>query len=412
MMFTGKTLWRAHAADGQLRRAKRRKTRPPDSQRPLVWSERMSRLGYETYFTGKWHIQADAAAVFDHSTHIRPGMPPDTRKPPFKEEGYQRPPTGKPDVWSPYDKRFGGFWEGGKHWSEVLADDATLFLRDASARSKTPSSKPFFMYLAFNAPHDPRQSPKEFVDRYPLTSIKLPPPFHAKHPHDTLGLTPTRRDESLAPYPRTEFAVKVNRQEYYALITHLDEQIGRILREVRAQGLDKNTWIIFSADHGLACGHHGLMGKQNMFDHSIRVPFIIAGPNVTSGRFVDQPIYVQDVMATCLDIAGDNDRRDVEFQSLLPLLAGEPSRVTSVYGAFMDTQRMIRRDEWKLIVYPTLQVRLLYDLRRDPHEERNVAEDPANRARMKSMFAELTELQQRLDDGVDLKRAFPQLSRD
>ena len=84
-------------------------------------------------------------------------------------EGYNRPLPGKPDPWSPYDIKFDGFWKGGKHWSEVVADDAVDYIGEAKQ-----DKRPFFMYIAFNAPHDPRQAPKEYIDRYPLSRIKVP----------------------------------------------------------------------------------------------------------------------------------------------------------------------------------------------------------------------------------------------
>ena len=411
MLNTGSTLWRALKKDGQLRALRRNKNQSDPSRLDSMWGPRMRQLGYETYFTGKWHVQADTEKLFTHVKHERPGMPPDTRKPPFHEEGYHRPVKGQPDKWSPHDKKFSGFWEGGRHWSEVLADDAIMFLQDAGKKTRQPQAKPFFMYLAFNAPHDPRQSPKEFVDKYPLAKVKLPAPFYARHPHDTAGLTPTRRDESLAPYPRTEYAVKVNRQEYYAIITHLDQQIGRILSELRKQGLDKNTWIIYTADHGLSCGHHGLMGKQNMYDHSLRAPFIIVGPEAQSNSRTAEPIYVQDVMATCLDLAGDSQREGIEFQSLLPILRGEKSRYSSIYGAFMDTQRMVRQDGWKLILYPGLKVKLLYNLNEDPQELKNLADDADQLPRMRKLFAQLQRLQGQHDDEVELEGIYPGLSQ-
>src|SRR5690606_26589818 len=111
------------------------------------------------------------------------------------------------------------------------------------------SDRPFFMYIAFNAPHDPRQSPKKFVDMYPVDQISVPKTFMPEYPYcEEVGAGRSLRDEQLAPFPRTEYAVKVNRQEYYAIISHLDYQVGRILDELRRTGQDKNTYIIFSAD--------------------------------------------------------------------------------------------------------------------------------------------------------------------
>ena len=167
------------------------------------------------------------------------------------------------------------------------------------------------------------------------------------------------RDESLAPFPRTEYAVKVNRQEYYAIITHMDAQIGRILDKLKETGQDENTYIFFSADHGLAVGQHGLLGKQNMYDQSLRPPMIVVGPKVPKGRKKIWLVYLQDIMPTAIEYAGGQVPAYVEFNSLKSFIEGEQSQSNypEVYGAYMDLQRMIRIDDYKLIVYPYAGVR-------------------------------------------------------
>ena len=112
------------------------------------------------------------------------------------------------------------------------------------------------------------------------------------------------RDEDLAPFPRTAFAVQTHRREYYAAVTHLDAQIGRILDALEKSPAAANTYVFFTADHGLSCGEHGLMGKQNLYDASVRVPFIVAGPGVPAGKKIDAPVYLQDAMPTVLKLAG------------------------------------------------------------------------------------------------------------
>jgi choline-sulfatase len=386
MLISGRTIWHTNVSEKE-RKAGR------------LWPQRMATAGYETYFTGKWHIEADAAKTFDHSADIRAGMPTAT------PEGYQRPMPGKPDPWSPSDPKFGGFWKGGKHWSEVVGDNSIGFLEQAAK-----SEKPFFMYLAFNAPHDPRQSPKEYVDRYPLDRIKLPENFMPEYPQrEMIGAGKGLRDEKLAPFPRDDHAIKVNRQEYYAIITHMDAQVGRILDALEKSGKADNTYIIFTSDHGLACGHHGLMGKQNMYDHSLRVPFIVTGPGVKAGLKIDAPIHLQDAMATALDLAGAK-REDVEFQSLRPLLAGEKGGLDAVYAAYMDLQRAVIHDGWKLILYPKAKVAKLYHLTEDPQEMKDLAADPAMAGRTKALFRKFQDLQKQYNDTLNLAKAFPNLN--
>ena len=219
MLNTGRFIWRARECEEKMM--------DQLVNRGEFWSQVMQKAGYETYFAGKWHVMnVNPEDIFNNVGHSFPGGMPETT-----EEVYNRPVLGQQDKWSPYDTTLGGYWEGGKHWSEVMADDAIDFIHQASRKIS-----PFFMYLAFNAPHDPRQSPKEYVDIYPIQNIKIPESFLSEYPYkDIIGCGKELRDEMLAPFPRTEYAVKIHRQEYYAIITHADNQIGRII-----EALDNN----------------------------------------------------------------------------------------------------------------------------------------------------------------------------
>ncbi len=320
-------------------------------------------------------------------------------------EGYNRPLSENDTTWRPWDRQFDGYWKDGKHWSEVLGDDALAFI--ASAKGK---DQPFFMYLAFNAPHDPRQSPKEFVEMYPLENISLPESFLPSYPYkDSIGCSPKLRDEALAPFPRTEYAVKVNRQEYYAIITHLDQQIGRILDALEASGEMDNTYIFYTADHGLAVGNHGLIGKQNMYDHSMRVPLFVKGPDVPKNRKMDVDVYLQDVMASALDLSGLEKPEYVEFNSLMPFVRGQQteSNYPAIYGCYEKSrQRMIRADGFKLIVYPHAKIIRLYDLKNDPMEMNDLAGQPQYSEKKQELFSRLLELQKEMDDPMDLTNGF------
>lgn len=396
MLITGRSVWRAHAVYN---------TTDQERAAGRLWPQLMSQAGYKTYFTGKWHIQAKAEKAFDVVAHVRAGMPKDT------PEAYNRPLADQPDPWSASDPKFGGYWAGGKHWSEVVADDTIDFLSAAKT-----GGQPFFIYAAFNAPHDPRQSPPEYLAKYPLDRIAIPPNFRPEYPFkDAIGCPHKLRDEHLAPMPRTEQAVRVHRREYYALITHLDAQIGRILAALEQSGQADNTWIFFTADHGLAVGKHGLWGKQNMYEHSLRVPFIVVGPEVKADAKIERPIYLQDVMATSLDLAGVAKPEQVEFHSLLPMLrgtagdakAGAASRDT-IYGAYLELQRAIIHDGWKLIVYPQAKAVRLYHVAADPDELTDLADLAEHRERVRGLFARLLTQQKELGDRLDLTATFPQ----
>ncbi len=386
MLNTGRFLWHARDIEPKL---------ADEVKAGRFWSQYMKSAGYDTYMSGKWHIKKiDPADVFDVVRDVRPGMPNQT------PEGYNRPIEGKPDKWSPYDKKFGGYWKGGKHWSEVLGDHGVDFLERAAGRDN-----PFFMYLAFNAPHDPRQSPKEYVDKYPLDKVKVPENFLPMYPYkDDIGLGVKQRDERLGPFPRTHYAVKVNRQEYYAIITHMDAQVGRILDALEKSGKADNTYIFFTADHGLSVGHHGLFGKQNMFDHSVRVPLMVVGPGIEAGRKISAPIYLQDIMATSLELAQVDKPQQVQFTSLLGLLSGERrENYDAIYGGYMTLQRMITDENYKLIYYPKINKTLLFNLKDDPLEMKNLADEPGQAGRVRRLKRKLRELQKQCGDTLPIE---------
>jgi arylsulfatase A-like enzyme len=391
MINTGRFLWRAQAVDSKT-------GLDTLASRGELWSKVMEGLGYDTYFTGKWHVKIDPPEIFRHVGSVRGGMPNQT------PEGYNRPLDENDWEWTPWDTTFGGFWKGGTHWSEVVANETLGFLENASE-----SEDPFFMYVAFNAPHDPRQSPKEYVDMYPLENVAVPESFLLEYPHkDLIGCGPGLRDERLAPFPRTEYAVKVNRQEYYAIITHMDAQIGRILDKLEETGQAENTYIFFSADHGLAVGYHGLIGKQNMYEHSLRIPMIVVGPDIPEGERRDMAVYLQDIMPTAIEYAGGEVPAYVEFNSLRSFIEGEntESHYPEVYGAYRDQQRMIRMEDYKLIVYPYAGVKRLFNLADDPLEMHDLAEDPKNRELMDSMFESLKALMVEMGDTLKLDPFF------
>jgi len=413
MLISGRSIWRAQEMA--------QKWRDQDSLAfTQTWPKLMESAGYDTYMTGKWHVQAKAGSIFQTAANIRPGMPGhlyDFQKVnKYIEEqgynpktwsdvmpaGYNRPLSENDNSWSPTDSSFGGFWEGGIHWSEVIANDALGFMDSAQK-----SSHPFFMYLAFNAPHDHRQSPQKYIDMYPLESIDIPENWLEEYPYkDSIGCSPSLRDEALAPFPRTSLAIKTHLQEYYAIISHMDDQIGKILEKLSISENAENTYIIFTADHGLSVGHHGLIGKQNMYDHSMRVPFTISGPGIPQGKVSPSEIYLQDAMATSLEIAGVEKPDFIDFKSLMNDIKGIDNQASRdpILGYYTNDQRMIRKNGFKLIVYPRVPKLRLFLIDDDPLEMNDLSNEKEHESIIKEMLDELILSQKEMGDNLILDR--------
>ncbi len=374
-----------------------------------TWGQTLGAAGYETYICGKWHLDPTVLQrSFQQMGSVAPGMLPST---PEGGAAYDRPRPG--DNWEPWNESLQGHWlhtnlwenenpDTIEHSSIVYADQVVDHLTNRAAKSDAP----FFIYLGFNAPHDPRQSPKEFLALYPQDQIKVPPNFLPDHPFDQGDSR--IRDELLAPFPRTREAVQLHRREYYSIITHLDHQIGRVLDALERSGKASNTYVIFTADHGLAVGEHGLMGKQNMYDCSIRMPLLISGPGVPAGKRVDELVYQHCMYATTCHLAGIPVPESVEFSSLVPLLHGDgPPVYDAIFSYYEQYQRMVRTKTHKLIVYPQVQRIQLFDLEKDPWEMHDLSDDPALASTKKELMERLKLFQHQLGDKLDLAHPLP-----
>lgn len=147
------------------------------------------------------------------------------------------------------------------------------------------------------------------------------------------------------------------------------------------------------------------MGKQNMFDHSMRVPLVIAGPGIPRNRRFSQQVYLQDAAATILDLAGIEKNEGMEFNSLIPCISAGPaakSAYSAVYGCYRDLQRMVRTDRYKLIVYPKANKVLLFDMENDPYEMHDLAENPEFGGIRSDLIKELEKLQRQYHDPLKL----------
>jgi arylsulfatase A-like enzyme len=321
----------------------------------ITLPEHLTTSGFETFATGKWHNhRSSLARGFQRADKVFFGGMSDH----FKIPVHDFDPSGKYNPNQSYILP--------RHSSEIFTEAVREFFDLRRGR------RPFFVYLPFTAPHDPRQSPAEFKELYSPEDVPLPESFLPRHPFDNGEMN--IRDEQLAPWPRTPEAVRRHIAGYYSIITHLDAQIGLLLDRLGADNLLDNTIIVFASDNGLALGRHGLMGKQNLYQHSVRVPLSISGPDIPRGETRDQLCYLHDVFPTLCDLIGVDIPQSVESTSLAPIISNPdaPGR-ENLYFAYMDVQRAVRGNRWKLIEYhvggqTTLQ---LFDLANDPLELRD-----------------------------------------
>lgn len=348
----------------------------------LLLPELLRQHGYATFATGKWHNeQASFARGFERGRSVFFGGMADHTQVPVTD--YQ-------------DGAFSPKRTAAKFSSVEFADAAVDFL------SHYEGTAPFFCYVAFTAPHDPRNPPAGYPERYYRDRPPLPKNFLPQHPFDN-GWMRNLRDENLAPYPRTREVVSDQLCEYYGLITHLDEQVGRILDVLAKSPFADNTYIIYSADHGLALGSHGLLGKQSVYEHSMRCPLIIAGPGIPRGKTTRAFTYLFDLFPTVADVAAVSAPDNLAGHSLRPLWTGEKRQVRgSVFLPFTKTMRAVRDERWKLIAYPQINHRQLFDLRRDPLEQHNLAEEPRYAAQIERLTALMHDWQQRVGDSQPL----------
>jgi arylsulfatase A-like enzyme len=275
-----------------------------------------------------------------------------------------------------------------------IADPAIKFLLSRER------DRPFFMYLAFGNPHDPRVAAEKYRQKYDAAKIPLPKNFLPLHPFNNGELLV--RDERLAAWPRTEQEIRSHLHDYYATITGLDHHLGRIIQALKDSGQYENTLIIFSADHGLAVGSHGLLGKQNLYEHSMKAPLIFAGPSIAPGKS-DALAYLLDIFPTVCDLVGAPVPKELDGESLAPLIhhPAKPGR-KSLFLAYRDLQRAVRDERWKLIRYPQIDKTQLFDLASDPEELQDRSHEPEQAARIESLLAELESWQKRLGDKAPL----------
>jgi arylsulfatase A-like enzyme len=354
-----------------------------------TWPEVFRKAGYHAVGVGKWHNGPESyARSFDAGGPVFFGGMGDQNKVPVHAFN----PEGK------YPKA--DLKTGTEYSTKLFADAAVDFLKAYRGE------KPFFLYVTFTAPHDPRTPHPDTKGLYDPARMKLPKNFLPKHPFDNGELLV--RDEKLLGWPRPEADVRRELADYYAMITYISTQVGRLGATLKDRGFDKSTLVIFTSDSGLALGSHGLLGKQSLYEHSMRAPLIVAGPGVPAGKTSDAFAYLYDIFPTVCDLCGVKPPDGVEGKSLVPVMTGKAEKVRdAVFGAYRSVQRSVRTDGWKLIRYPHINRTQLFDLKADPDETADLAGDPKHAARVEELTKLLAEQQKAFGDSLPLTSAKP-----
>jgi arylsulfatase A-like enzyme len=352
-----------------------------------VWPDVMRRAGWRTVYCGKWHV---------HGTPHTRGYTETAGL--YSGGGARGLPLTLPR------SATGRAVTGYAGWTFKTADGKPLPALGVGLTPQTDeriadaavavigtmkAGEPLFLHVNFTAPHDPLHWPKGRVGRFKAADVALPANFHAEHPFDHGNIR--GRDETIVPAPRTADDVRRERAVYYALAENLDAQLGRVLKALNDRGELGRTLVVFTSDHGLALGSHGLMGKQNQYEHTANVPLILAGPGVPAGKAFAAQCVLRDLFPTACELAGLPIPDGVQGKSLVPVLTGRKAEVRdAVYGYFTDTQRMVRTpDGWKLIWYPRIGRTQLFNVADDPDELHDLSANPAHAARRMRMSAAL-----------------------
>jgi arylsulfatase A-like enzyme len=395
MLLTGRSLFRIEGTGGTI------------AENHVMMPEFFRKHGYETFGIGKWHNGREAfARCFTGGAEIMfGGMSDHWNVPVYDFDPKGAYATRTPVIEDPLRsnevllKGYDHITEG-KHSSELFADAACHFLQNHD------EARPFFLYVAFTAPHDPRTAPQTFLDMYEAEKMFLPPNFLPRHPFDNGEMVV--RDELLAGFPRTPAEIQRHTAEYYAIISHLDSQIGRILEILAQTGKADNTLIVFTGDNGLALGQHGLLGKQSVYEHSVHVPLVFKGPGIPEGEKRNDLCYLVDIFSTVCEWAGVQKPGSAEGKSLIPAIKDRARNGReALYFSYRHFQRGLRLRDWKLILYNVRGTKhtQLFHLQKDPWEMENLADDPGQARRIREMTDLLKKMMAEADDPVRLDEA-------
>lgn len=396
MMLTGRTLFRIAPPDEPSPATYKGGIVPPQH---VTLPGQLRQQGYLTFFTGKSHNFVQSTPYFEQGGRIGP-----------VGSILSPAPAGQPTGHDAMQfKRWGSTQvevHPGRHSTDVFGADAVAFIE------RQQGGQPFFLYLAFHAPHDPIMAPAKYEAMYAAEQMPLPASFAPNHAFETGSINirsfVVHRDQTLAPY--TPEAMQRNIAIYYAMITHLDAQVGRVIDALESKGQLDNTILVFSSDNGLSLGDHGLNHKQSVYEQDVRVPLILSGPGLPRNETRDQLCYLLDLFPTLCELVGVPIPASVEGRSLLPVIRdGTRPHRSELYFAYDNFQRGCRDERFKLMEFAVPDKKTgaivrhtrLFDLQEDPQEKRNLADLAAHAGTLVRMRALMCRLREDHGDTVE-----------
>jgi choline-sulfatase len=402
-----------------------------------------------------WHIpNKPGRTINPHNSNpdlVPPDLAMNTMAAVFNRAGYDTMRTCKPgNTYEAANQQFtvrhdasknGNTDETGSPWhgKQVLE-----YLNERETRN---DEDPFLIYFGFTHPHDPRNGTPELLKKYGATNHtdqNSLPPAHPKQPKLPENYLPTHpfhhghlelRDEERVSgvwFNRDEQTVRNEVGRQFACSENIDIQIGKVLRKLEAMGELDNTYIVYTSDHGMSIGRHGLMGKQNLYEHTWRVPYIVKGPGIKAGSRAQGNIYLLDSLPTLCDLAGIEGPDTIEGTSFRPVLENKQETVRDILfgvycGGSKPGMRSVKKGDWKLIKYDlldgTVRQTQLFNIAENPNEflpmhhvstvaamtgiqpeshQTNLAYNPRYADKRKEMEALLLSEMRRLDDPFPL----------
>lgn len=350
----------------------------------VTLAEVLRDAGYRTGFVGKWHLDGGPRT---------PGfVPPGPRRQGFEFwAGYQcHHQHFLPYYFRDTEERI----VVRKFEPEASCDFAVEFLRSQ------PREQPFFLAVWMGPPHDPYGAPPEYMRRYDPERLTLPPSWKAGS-----EVRPARKT------PEGEYVATGGREElaaYYAAITAIDDQVGRLLTVLKETGRDEDTIVLFTSDHGDMLGNHGLRRKRKPYDESARVPGIVRWPGRgVRGKTVDTLFSFVDMAPTLLGLVGLPIPKQMQGTDLSAVVRGETTEGPD--AVFLQLFVPFPGDQvpegWRGIItqshtYARFENRpwVLFDDRADPHQLNNLAEDPNSAPLRERLDTQLNELMKQFGD--------------